>query len=142
MDNEIWKEIDGHKNYYVSNYGRIKSEGKEGFNPTTKNHFKFHPVILKPSLTNWGYLRVVLQYNHTRKHMRVHRLVAEAFLLNIENKPEVNHIDGNKLNNHVDNLEWVTAKENHHHAVNTGLKPKHINPTGINQYSKNKNNLN
>lgn len=119
---EVWKQIIGYNNtYYVSNYGNIKSKGKIGKLPTGGN-FKIKEKILKPSITNWGYQRVVLQLNGIRKHVKVHRLVALYFLENPENKPEVNHKDGNKLNNHVDNLEWVTPKENEQHAYLLGLK--------------------
>ena len=65
---------------------------------------------------------VVTYYNNGKqKHQYVHRLIAEAFIPNIENKPQINHIDGNTRNNKIDNLEWVTAKENTVHAYRTGL---------------------
>lgn len=134
---EFWEEIEGHKNYYVSNLGRVKSSGKHGRNPLS-GKFIFKDKILKPSITNWGYKRVVLQYKGNRKHMRVHRLVAMSFITNPDNKPQINHLDGNKLNNCINNLEWCTAKENHHHAIKNNLKPIHGNPTGINQFTKNK----
>lgn len=73
---------------------------------------------IKPSLNKKGYPQVCLQ---NRKSYRVHRLVAETFIPNPENLPEVNHIDGNKLNNHIDNLEWCTTKENINHAIKTGI---------------------
>ena len=86
-----------------------------------------------------GYLQVQLYKNGIRSHKRVHRLVAEAFIPNPNNKPEVNHKDGNKHNNSVDNLEWVDKSENMKHAFRTGLckhnpnhKPMlgHKNPNG------------
>lgn len=82
---------------------------------------------LKQSIDRGGYAYVCLFKNDKRKNCKVHRIVADAFLPN--KKPQVNHIDGNKLNNHVDNLEWATAKENKQHAFNTGLtkmKPSQI----------------
>ena len=68
-----------------------------------------------------GYMIVTLCHEGVRKNKRVHRLLCEAFLPNPENKTQVNHIDGNKLNNCLLNLEWVTPKENSRHAVDTGL---------------------
>ena len=71
-----------------------------------------------------GYLHVGLTINKKVKQMRVHRLVAEAFIPNPENKPYVNHIDGDRKNNHITNLEWVTPAENAQHAVEAGLRKK------------------
>ena len=75
--------------------------------------------VLKPALNSGGYPTVVL-CRHTKS---VHRLVAEAFLPNYIEKPQVNHIDGDKTNNHASNLEMVTASENQIHAITTGLRP-------------------
>ena len=105
---EIWKDIEGYEGLYqVSNYGRIKSLRKN-------NYLKLNEVK--------GYLYAHLYKEAKRKAHRVNRLVAEAFIKNSENKPQVNHIDGNKQNNKVDNLEWNTISENLTHAINTGLK--------------------
>lgn len=79
--------------------------------------------VLKPYVSKRGYYRVKLYtVEHSAKMFQVHRLVAQAFIPNPNNLPEVNHIDGNKLNNCVDNLEWCTAKDNTKHAYENGLR--------------------
>ena len=93
---EQWKTIQGYENYEVSSEGDIRN--KKG-------------KILKPGKNSCGYLYVVLYKNGKRKNFLVHRLVAIAFIPNPENKPTVNHIDENKENNDVSNLEWMTQAE-------------------------------
>lgn len=70
-----------------------------------------------------GYLHVCLHKNKQQKTVRVHRLVANEFIENPQNKPQVNHKNGNKKDNRIENLEWATSSENINHAVKTGLKP-------------------
>lgn len=78
------------------------------------------------------YMTVRIQINNKAHWVSIHRAVATAFVPNPYNKPMVNHIDGNKLNNHVDNLEWVTASENQKHAYRTGLrKPNQERNSGM-----------
>lgn len=117
---ELWKNIKGFDNcYMVSNYGNIKSLPRNG----TINKER----ILKPAIRG-DYLFVRLVGNHKDKKCSVHRLVAKAFIPNPENKPCVNHKDGNKLNNKADNLEWCTQSENMIHArdyLNWDLRSEH-----------------
>lgn len=77
--------------------------------------------ILKCSKDRDGYLQLSISSDNKSYSRRIHRLIAETFIPNPENKPQVNHIDGNKLNNHISNLEWVTAKENIRHSWSLGL---------------------
>ena len=107
---EIWKAIaECNGEYYVSNHGRVKS-------------FKFGKErILKHNLIN-GYPRISICIKKTKlRKFFIHRLVATTFILNDDNKPQVNHKDGNKLNNHINNLEWVNQSENIKHAYDIGL---------------------
>lgn len=104
-DNEIWRQI-GYTDYMVSNMGRIKNKNK----------------VLGGSHHKDGYVFVTIK----GKQMPVHRIVANAFVKNINNKPEINHIDGNKKNNAANNLEWTTRSENQQHAVDNNLQPKTV----------------
>lgn len=112
---EIWKDVKGYEGLYeVSNFGRVKSHIKIG-SPT---YYKI------PMLSASGYFTVCLSKNGKVCHsIGIHRLVAEAFIPNFDTtKTEVNHKDGDKLNNYVDNLEWVSRKENNERAVKLGLR--------------------
>lgn len=112
---EIWKDIKDYEGLYqVSNLGRIKSFPRNG---TQTNNIKI--LMLK---LNHKYYHVTLSKDNERIDKLVHRLVAEAFIPNPENKPQVNHKDGNKLNNNVNNLEWNTCVENVQHSISTGLR--------------------
>lgn len=106
---EIYKPIKGYEGLYeVSNLGNVKSFKRS------------EPKVLKPKMIK-GYSIVSLCIKGQRKQIAVHRLVAEAFIKRIPDKNEINHIDGNKTNNSVDNLEWCTHTENVRHAFKTGL---------------------
>lgn len=115
---EIWKDIEGYEGYYqVSSLGRVKSlTRKDSLNRTRKGK------VLKPfDDNNKGYLLVDLVKFGKSKTVKVHRLVANAFIPNPLNKPQVNHDDGDKKNNNAKNLEWATREENIQHSFNTGL---------------------
>ena len=102
---EIWKDIHDYEGLYqVSNMGNVKS-----LSPNLK-HRKGKPneLIMHKTMSSTGYMHVQLYKNHKAITKLVHILVATAFIDNPENKPEVNHIDGNKRNNAIENLEWVT----------------------------------
>lgn len=113
MSEEIWKDIKGYEGIYqVSNLGKVKSLTRNSLNNSnTKDR------LLKQGVTKKGYASVTLCKDKVRRTYRVHRLVAEAFIPNHENKPQVNHIDEDKTNNRDDNLEWMTNKENRNHGT-------------------------
>ena len=111
---EIWKEIEGYEGVYqVSNHGNVRS----------LNYRKTKKVKnLKPQKDKKEYFTVGLCREGRMKWGKIHRLVASAFLPNPDKKPQVNHINGNKSDNRVENLEWATESENQLHAYKTGLK--------------------
>lgn len=125
---EIWKDIKGYEGLYqVSNLGKIKSLGRtiERIGPNGKKFYRNYPSkIIKIALDTKGYYRTNLAKNGINKTVKIHRIVAEAFIPNTYNKPQINHIDGNKQNNNVNNLEWCTNKENQDHSWRNGLRKK------------------
>lgn len=122
---EIWKDIVGFEGYYqVSNLGRVKRLPRTSIRSNGKSDHAIYRVkerIKNPQIQTQGYYHVALYRDGEYKICRLNRVVAIAFIPNPENKPEVNHKDGNKLNNRADNLEWVTGKENKKHARENGL---------------------
>lgn len=114
---EKWKQIKEYPNYEVSTLGRIKNKEK----------------ILKAYKTNNGYLHIFLSNKGKQKQFLVHRLVANTFLENPNKLKEVNHIDGNKQNNKVENLEWCTRKQNVHHFFNSNAR-KSTKQKRVSQY--------
>jgi hypothetical protein len=122
MKLEVWKPIKDFPNYEISNFGNVKSKERTtnvGIkNQTTRLRKEF---VLKPQKTKKGYLQVILYNFNGYKHFRIHQLVANYFVENKDNKPCVNHIDGNKLNNNYNNLEWCSILENNTHSIKNGL---------------------
>jgi hypothetical protein len=123
LDNEIWKEIPenltcGKKNYWISNKGRFKNN--RGKIIDTNNHNQ--------------YITISFRNGNNKINHQLHRIIAQIFVSNTENKPFVNHIDGNKDNNFSNNLEWVTKSENTKHAHDNGLIKKYSRK--VNQYDK------
>lgn len=116
---EKWKDIEGFEGYYqVSTYGRVKSLSR-----TSIRRGRTYPQkesILKMQINQ--YPSVMLQKEGNKRRVNIHRLVAHAFIPNPQNKPMVNHINGIKTDCHVDNLEWVTQRENEDHSIKYGLK--------------------
>jgi hypothetical protein len=129
---EEWRDVVGYEGkYLVSNIGNIKSVKRD--------------KILTPKKNHDGYLRIQLWKNNKAVFVSIHRLVAESFIPNHENKPFVNHIDGTKNNNLVENLEWVTQSENVRHAWNNGFCGGSINgkhSKAVDQYDLNGNYIN
>jgi hypothetical protein len=125
---EIWKDIQGYEGLYqVSNLGRIKSLGRtiKRIGPKGKIFDRTYPEkVLKYGKDKKGYYRTVLSLDGINTTVKVHRIVAQTFIPNPENKPQVNHIDGNKTNNRIDNLEWCNNQENQDHSWKTGLRKR------------------
>lgn len=150
--NEIWKPIVGYEEIYeVSSLGRIRSLKRKYY---LKNQYgttslkETKELIRKQRTTQFGYKSIGLSKNGTENKFQVHRLVAQAFISNPENKPCINHKNGNKLDNRVENLEWCTYSENEKHAYKNNLHKKHmkgrfglLNPSSkkVNQYDENGN---
>lgn len=122
---EIFKDIKGFEGYYqISNLGKVKS-------------FHSKNKIIKNTINNQGYCYVRLFLKNKKTKLLVHRLIAIAFIENPSNKKFINHIDGNKLNNDISNLEWCTHKENMQHAHSNNLI--NYNKIKIKQYDKKNN---
>ncbi|WP_193726533.1 NUMOD4 domain-containing protein [Paenibacillus guangzhouensis] len=120
LQGEIWADIEGYETLYqVSNYGRIKS---------LSNSLGRQEKILKQHIQRDGYKRIQLSKKGQKAKFPIHRLVAIAFIPNPLGKEQVNHQNGDKLDNSAKNLNWMTRKENIAHAHETGLVKKNNNP--------------
>lgn len=120
----MWKDVKGFENVYkISDSGEIWSKDRECIDSIGRKRFR-KGVKINPDIAPNGYYRVTLAVNGTKVQRYLHRLLAEHFIDNPKNLPQVNHKDGNKLNCSIDNLEWVSVQENVIHAYKHGL----INP--------------
>lgn len=128
MEKEIWKPVIGYENLYeISNFGNVRSLDRYVNGKWGKMKIKGKTLTLVKEKD--GYYVVNLYKNNKTKQFRVHRLVAEVFISNPDNLPEINHKDENKANNRVDNLEWCTTKYN----CNYGNRNRKIRKK-VNQY--------
>lgn len=121
--NEIWKPIEENPVYLVSNYGRVKTIDHPIWCKVNNSYsIRKGRFCIPTNKNSKKYWRVGVQINNKQKFLAVHRLVAKAFIPNPYNLPQINHIDGNKNNNHVSNLEWCNNSYNQLHALKNGLK--------------------
>lgn len=130
---EIWKDVQGYEGLYkISNFGNIKGHNKTYFcGKNTKRVLEERFIV--GEVRN-GYKRVTLWHNKKHRRVFVHRLVAEAFIPNPDNKPEIDHIDGNPSNNRAENLRWVTHTENLNNPIT--LKRKSLSAMGNHMLGK------
>lgn len=132
---EIWKSISGYEGLYeVSNYGKIRSlnrvlNRKDGVKTSIKGK------ILTYNICRKGYYRSKLCKGDGGKYKTIHRLVAIEFIPNPKKLPQINHIDGDKSNNNVENLEWCTNKYNMEHAIENGLTRFNNTSKPVSQYT-------
>lgn len=112
LPGEIWKQIPNYHHYEASNLGRIRSLRFNRIKP------------MKPTVIQRNYRQVNLRSDNKGKQLLVHRLIALTFIPNTDGKLEVNHLDGDKSNNNVSNLEWSSNRENIAHAVDSGIRPR------------------
>lgn len=120
---ESWKDVKGYEGLYqVSSFGRVKRMTKKVYNPGTySGECTYREKLLSPHIDSVGYYQILLRNKNKIKRVRVHRIVAEAFIDNPNELPVINHKDGNKLNNNIDNLEWCSHSHNTKEAFRIGL---------------------
>lgn len=136
MKVEIWKDIENFSKYQVSDLGNVKSKDRY---TKAKDDEIIHrkEFLLKEFINKKGYKQVTLYDDNGKpKTMRVHKLVALAFIENKNNLPQINHIDGNKLNNEVSNLEWISNYDNMQHAIKNGLIDQELRKENMSKLGK------
>ena len=125
---EIWKPIEGYEGLYeVSNMGRVRSLDRE-WKITPNHNMRTKGKVITQEKNHAGYLRACLSKHNNPRMFSTHRLVAKAFVPNPQNKPDVNHKDGDKANNRANNLEWVTPSENQIHSRDALHRRYHSRP--------------
>ena len=136
MKVEVWKDIENFSKYQVSNLGNIKS--KERYTKAKDSEIIHRKAfLLKGFVNKKGYKQVTLYDDNGKpKTMRVHKLVALTFIENENNLPQINHIDGNKLNNEVSNLEWISNYDNMQHAIKNGLINQELRKENMSKLGK------
>lgn len=136
MELEIWKDVIGFEGMYqVSSMGNVRSlDRKVKHNYSGWANRKGQEIKKRPDKD--GYLKVNLKVKQKGKSSIVHRLVASAFIPNAENKPQVNHKNGIKNDNRIENLEWCTTFENRQHAYDTGLQHSFTRQGELNNFNK------
>jgi hypothetical protein len=129
---EVWKWIDGYMNMYqVSNFGRVRSVNRDVYCEVSPNKLQhIFGTVLKQGTNHKGYPIVYLSKDGKQKTITVHRLVAKAFIENPFSLPQVNHKDGCKTNNYVNNLEWCDNSYNQRHAYANGMQPSYEESNG------------
>lgn len=128
LKNEIWKDVTSFQGVLqASNTGKIKRLAKYR-NTKGRGRVYMPEKILKQTISNYGYYKICISIDGKVHHLSTHRLIAEAFVPNPDIKHQINHINGIKTDNNIDNLEWVNCKENIKHAQATGLSA--VQPRG------------
>lgn len=136
MKKEIWKDVIGYEELYeVSNLGKLRH--KDVLVDDIKNNRKMHikQKYMKPCLGKRGYYVYVVSKNNKKKHLPIHRLIAIHFIPNPNDYPVINHINGNKLDNRIENLEWCTYSHNNSEAFRIGLRKTDYENSGFKKYN-------
>lgn len=138
MDNEVWKDIEGYEDFYqISNMGNVKSYDRIKYCPIKNQNGKIliKGHLLKLHTGTTGYKSIVLYKNKTKARFLIHRLVATAFIPNTFNERTVNHKDGDKSNNKVTNLEWLSYSDNFKHSYRV-LNTKHSRAIPVDVFTR------